>query len=51
MMMAFAGKERRVQQWRDLAAQSGLRVDEIHTYDPASYASIIIMVPIQQHQK
>lgn len=49
MMMAFAGKERRAQQWRDLAERSGLRVDGIHTYDPTSYASVIIMVPAQQH--
>lgn len=51
MMMAFAGKERRAQQWEDLAAQSGLHVEGMHTYDAASYASVIVMVPSQQHEK
>ncbi|RAO66543.1 uncharacterized protein BHQ10_002555 [Talaromyces amestolkiae] len=48
MMMAFAGKERCAQQWKDLAARSGLRVEGIHTYDAASYASVIVMVSTRQ---
>lgn len=48
MMMAFAGKERPVQQWRDLAAQSGLCVEGIHTCDQASYAPVIIMIPCEK---
>ncbi|OKL61815.1 hypothetical protein UA08_03027 [Talaromyces atroroseus] len=43
MMMAFAGKERRAQQWSDLAERSGLCVEQIQTYDQASYASVIII--------
>jgi demethylsterigmatocystin 6-O-methyltransferase len=41
LMMAFAGKERSAQQWGDLAERSGLCVEQVNTYDQASYASVI----------
>lgn len=43
MMMAFAGKERTAQQWTELAKRSGLSIEQIITYDKASYVSVIIM--------
>ncbi|KAJ5610647.1 hypothetical protein N7510_007366 [Penicillium lagena] len=45
MMAASAGKERSVPQWNALCERSGLRVEQIHTYEPVTYTSILVLVP------
>jgi demethylsterigmatocystin 6-O-methyltransferase len=44
MMAASAGKERSMSQWNALCGRSGLRVEQIHTYEPVAYTSILVLV-------
>jgi len=43
MMNMCAGKERSKQQWLDLADRAGLRIEEIHTYVPTTYTSVLVL--------
>jgi demethylsterigmatocystin 6-O-methyltransferase len=45
MMAASAGKERSMPQWNALCERSGLRVEQIHTYEPVTYTSILVLGP------
>ncbi|KAE8152671.1 S-adenosyl-L-methionine-dependent methyltransferase [Aspergillus avenaceus] len=42
LMNSLGGKERTKAQWEALAEQAGLRVVEIHGYDPTTYFSVIV---------
>jgi demethylsterigmatocystin 6-O-methyltransferase len=43
-MMAFGGKERNESQWKLLAKNAGLRVEQIHAYVASTYTAIVVLV-------
>ncbi|GKZ17871.1 hypothetical protein AbraIFM66951_006891 [Aspergillus brasiliensis] len=43
LMISLGGKERTKKQWMELAERVGLRVEEIHAYDPESSTCIIVL--------
>jgi demethylsterigmatocystin 6-O-methyltransferase len=43
MGILFGGKERSRKQWEALAAESGLRLAQIHTYNISQHNSIIVL--------
>jgi demethylsterigmatocystin 6-O-methyltransferase len=43
MMNMCAGKERSKQQWLSLVDRAGLRIEEIHTYIPSTYTSVLVL--------
>lgn len=43
MMNMCAGKERSKQQWLNLVGRAGLRIEEIHTYIPSTYTSVLVL--------
>ena len=43
LMDMYVGKERSNQQWLDLADRVGSRVEDIHTYIPSTYTSVLVL--------
>lgn len=43
MGIAFGGKERTRKQWEDLVEQTGLQLEQVHTYNLSTYNSIVVL--------